>query len=731
MPPAGMAPSAADESSSPAPAVTEGETPGGVVAAGVGGAIEEGAEGNAMEVESGAAAAVEEFGEEPEEATGVELDDEEAEEGEGDAGEEEEEAAEDLDEAVKKGGDEETVMEPLAVVKPGEAQENAEEPREKEGEEDEPSEMDVESKEAASEKEGEGIADDAMKAIVEGSAVHDMNELPKEEPGEFGGDGKHGDNNQDGVADQSNNNGDAGGSGNCDAQNGELAGDLEIFVDELPKDCVEEDFAMVFSQCGEIKSVRIIKNPSTEKSKDIAFVCYANIEAAKKALAEFKEGIEVKGKNIRVSACQDHNTLYLGNICKSWTKDQVLNTLKSMGIGQLEVNLRTDKKGRNRGFAFLEFASHYYARAAFHQLMRPDAIFGIDRSVKVSFARTRTEPSEEFLMEVKTVYLEHVPLSWDEGKIKECCEGYGNIQNVNLFQISNNTEKNFFSFVEFSSSKSALACVEGINSAKIVDGGFKLSASLARPKGEFKINSGAASEDANTSKKKKDHTEEDVVKNSPHKPEGSKRKLTSRTKGVAVKRSPNNLPKGNVDESKRTFQGAAEVLQTSNCSRGKRKAGKNRNAYTNERPSKKAQNNRNVLTVPSNTTYLGGYARGTGQPAGPQYAPNSQGHPSVRATSRSKAYASDLEPHAGYIPPTNRVRSTHADDRQRNAQYTIHQTDVPLYARETVDAHPAYSGYTSHAISQAGYAYVYPPVPPRSGSYYPGSGLFIPRRGDY
>ncbi|XP_062200705.1 heterogeneous nuclear ribonucleoprotein Q-like isoform X3 [Phragmites australis] len=683
MPPAGMAPSAADESSSPAPAVTEGETPGGVVAAGVGGAIEEGAEGNAMEVESGAAAAVEEFGEEPEEATGVELDDEEAEEGEGDAGEEEEEAAEDLDEAVKKGGDEETVMEPLAVVKPGEAQENAEEPREKEGEEDEPSEMDVESKEAASEKEGEGIADDAMKAIVEGSAVHDMNELPKEEPGEFGGDGKHGDNNQDGVADQSNNNGDAGGSGNCDAQNGELAGDLEIFVDELPKDCVEEDFAMVFSQCGEIKSVRIIKNPSTEKSKDIAFVCYANIEAAKKALAEFKEGIEVKGKNIRVSACQDHNTLYLGNICKSWTKDQVLNTLKSMGIGQLEVNLRTDKKGRNRGFAFLEFASHYYARAAFHQLMRPDAIFGIDRSVKVSFARTRTEPSEEFLMEVKTVYLEHVPLSWDEGKIKECCEGYGNIQNVNLFQISNNTEKNFFSFVEFSSSKSALACVEGINSAKIVDGGFKLSASLARPKGEFKINSGAASEDANTSKKKKDHTEEDVVKNSPHKPEGSKRKLTSRTKGVAVKRSPNNLPKGNV------------------------------------------------LTVPSNTTYLGGYARGTGQPAGPQYAPNSQGHPSVRATSRSKAYASDLEPHAGYIPPTNRVRSTHADDRQRNAQYTIHQTDVPLYARETVDAHPAYSGYTSHAISQAGYAYVYPPVPPRSGSYYPGSGLFIPRRGDY
>jgi hypothetical protein len=32
-----------------------------------------------------------------------------------------------------------------------------------------------------------------------------------------------------------------------------------------------------------------------------------------------------------------------------------------------------------------------------------------------------------------------------------------------------------FSFVEFSSSKSALACVEGINNVNIVDGGFKVS----------------------------------------------------------------------------------------------------------------------------------------------------------------------------------------------------------------------------------------------------------------
>lgn len=76
-------------------------------------------------------------------------------------------------------------------------------------------------------------------------------------------------------------------------ENSELAGGFEIFVDDLPEDCVDEDIAMVFSQYGEVKSVRLIKNSSSEKNKDIAFICFASIETAKKVLGEFKEGIEV------------------------------------------------------------------------------------------------------------------------------------------------------------------------------------------------------------------------------------------------------------------------------------------------------------------------------------------------------------------------------------------------------------------------------------------------------
>ncbi|TVU31191.1 hypothetical protein EJB05_22869, partial [Eragrostis curvula] len=759
MPPAGMAPPVPDAESSPAPTVNKEKTPAEPVEAGVAVAVQEGA----MEVDT--ATAVEEpdevepeedAGAEPQEATatGAESDDEAEDDPDEDPGEEEEDdenPREEAEAAVKDGSDEATVMEPLAVVKPGEVQEEEDGSEETEEDEDEESEED-EDEEANKGVEEGGDVEDGTKGSVDVSPADHMNEIPQ---------GEHDrrvNKNKDKIADQLINDSDAGGSSG-DVQNSELAGALEIMVDELPKDCVEEDVAVVFSECGEIKSVRIIRNSSTEKSKDIAFICYASIEAANKALTEFKEGIEVKGIKVRVSACQDNNTLYLGNICKSWTEDQVLATLNNIGIQECEISL-PPCKGRNRGFAFLKFKSHYYARAAFRRLMKPDAIFGADGSVRVSFYRKPTKPSDD-LMEAKRVYLEHVPLSWNEDKVKECCEGYGKILKIDLFQISKNMKSEMFSFVEFVSSKNALACVEGINDANIVDGAFKLSACLARPK------NGATSEGATSSKKEDDEAKKFCVdKNSLQKlPKGNKSRLTSSTKEVVVKKNaPSKLPRGN--DRKRTSQEAAEEPQTSKSSEGERKLGKNKNTSVNQRQSKKARNNRNVDG--SNLTYQSAAVlqtsnpstgkrklgknrnthinerplkiahnnstvrqprrtRGTGQPAGP--ASNSRTHHSLGGSSRSKAYASDLEPHAGYIPPANQVHSTNAYHQRRTAQYDLHPIDAHPYARETALSRSTYSDYTSRAQYQTGYEYIYPP-PPTSESYYTGRGLFIPRRGE-
>lgn len=135
----------------------------------------------------------------------------------------------------------------------------------------------------------------------------DKNEIADEESEEAQDEGKHGGNDKDDVADWLSEDDDAGACENDDPQNDELDNSLlvldsvpvendknhELFVSGLPKDCDDEDITVVFSQCGEIESIRIIKNPATKKSKGIAFVRFADINAAKRALYEFKDGIKV------------------------------------------------------------------------------------------------------------------------------------------------------------------------------------------------------------------------------------------------------------------------------------------------------------------------------------------------------------------------------------------------------------------------------------------------------
>lgn len=68
---------------------------------------------------------------------------------------------------------------------------------------------------------------------------------------------------------------------------------FKIFIGGLDKGAVEEDIVNVFGMFGEIQSIRIVKNPVTQKSKGFAFIQYANMDDARKVLTELKDGAEV------------------------------------------------------------------------------------------------------------------------------------------------------------------------------------------------------------------------------------------------------------------------------------------------------------------------------------------------------------------------------------------------------------------------------------------------------
>ncbi|KAL6004824.1 hypothetical protein ACLOJK_005380 [Asimina triloba] len=505
-------------------------------------------------------------------------------------------------------------------------------------------------------------------------------------------------------------------------------GDFEIFVSRLDKKAVEDDLQEAFAPFGPIQEVRIVRHPVTQKSKGFAFIRYAAAEHAKKALSELKDGAEVvKGKLVRVLASQDNYTLYVGNICKKWTKDNVLATLKEYGIEQIEeIILPGDpkKEGSSKGFAFLEFGTHSDAMAAFQRLRKPDAVFGSDRSAKIAFAQS-LHPSKEALLQVKTVFVEGLPASWDEDRLEEQCKKYGKIEEVRVPRKSGKKHRGF-GFIEFSSRGCAIACVKGINDDKLGDGEIKVKANLARPpikgrlakigaRGGFKVKNNEDNEENTeadppnpernpknkTSKEKqKAHAKSNNSKESKHsKGKHSNGQVGGPSLAAKIKeqelKGQDDSPQGHGRKKiSSKHQGRpSEGPQRKNQASRDQDGGPSRNSLKKKqqqggvkrssrdtdstRPSKRARHNRNVRGRPTQDsgqkksrvvkpkTFLGIHQAVGMDPYTPRYvapAVSYQGHV-YHAAAGSRYSYSDMRPHAGYLENAHdRVRNQYVYD---------------------------------------------------------------------
>nr|XP_029123034.1 heterogeneous nuclear ribonucleoprotein Q [Elaeis guineensis] len=260
----------------------------------------------------------------------------------------------------------------------------------------------------------------------------------------------------------------------------------EIFVGGLDRDAVEEDIKKAFEKIGEVVEVRLHKDFATNKNKGFAFVTFSNKEQAVKALLELKNPV-IRGKRCGIAPSEDNDTLFLGNICNTWTKEAIRRKLKDYGVDGVEnITLveDTQNEGLSRGFAFLEFSCHADAMLAYKRLQKPDVIFGHpDRTAKVAFAEPLREPDPEVMAQVKSVFVDGLPPYWDEDRVKEQFKAYGEIERVVLARNMSTARRKDFGFVNFTTHEAAVACVEGVNNTELGDGKSKMKARarLANP----------------------------------------------------------------------------------------------------------------------------------------------------------------------------------------------------------------------------------------------------------
>ncbi|AQK51052.1 RNA-binding (RRM/RBD/RNP motifs) family protein [Zea mays] len=163
----------------------------------------------------------------------------------------------------------------------------------------------------------------------------------------------------------------------------------EVFIGGLPRDITEEDLRELCEPLGEIYEVRLTKDKDTKENKGFAFVTFMDKEAAQRAIEDVQDR-EFKGRTLRCSLSQAKHRLFVGNVPKGLSEEELTNTIKGKGPGVINIEMFKDQHdpNRNRGFLFVEYYNHACADYARQKLSSPN--FKVDGSqLTVSWAEPK------------------------------------------------------------------------------------------------------------------------------------------------------------------------------------------------------------------------------------------------------------------------------------------------------------------------------------------------------
>lgn len=75
---------------------------------------------------------------------------------------------------------------------------------------------------------------------------------------------------------------------------------------------------------------------------------------------------------------------------------------------------------------------------------------------------------------MKTVFIDSLPASWDEHRVRELLKKYGHIEKIELARNMPSAKRRDFGFVTFDTHDAAVTCAKSINNAELGDGESKV-----------------------------------------------------------------------------------------------------------------------------------------------------------------------------------------------------------------------------------------------------------------
>jgi len=252
----------------------------------------------------------------------------------------------------------------------------------------------------------------------------------------------------------------------------------EIFCGKIPKDVFEDELIPLFEKCGKIWDMRLMMDPITGLTRGYGFITFCDTEAASEAVKQLHDYELSPGKKLKVNVSIANVRLFVGNIPKNKSRDEIKEEFGKRTDGLVDVIVygsADNQKQRNRGFAFLEYETHKQASNAKRKLQAGHPKFW-QCDVIVDWADPMEEPDDDTMNKVKVLYVRNLTSDVTEDMMKEEFGKHGKVERVKKIKD--------YGFVHFEERDDALKAMDSLNGEKI--GSLEVDISLAKPPSENK-----------------------------------------------------------------------------------------------------------------------------------------------------------------------------------------------------------------------------------------------------
>ena len=176
----------------------------------------------------------------------------------------------------------------------------------------------------------------------------------------------------------------------------------QVFIGKVPRDMYEDELIPVFERCGLIYDFRLMIDPLSGQNRGYAFCTYQDKTGAQEAVKKLDNHEIRPGKKLGVCISVANNRLFVGSIPKTKSKQEILEEFQKVtsDLCDVIVYMSADQKGKNRGFAFLEYESHKSAALARRRLASGRIKVWGNIVVTVDWADPQEEPDEETMSKV-------------------------------------------------------------------------------------------------------------------------------------------------------------------------------------------------------------------------------------------------------------------------------------------------------------------------------------------